>query len=106
MNGIRTQPLIGDPFSVAVGAEKPTSVLPVGMSNCHPTNTNVYPCFSRYASPNSASDLKSVALVARLNTCSRLLLPRFTTSKNKTPLPFAVSFGRRTVMSEENSTRP
>src|SRR5439155_7426625 len=93
MNHIRTQPVIGLPLSVAIGALSPTSPLPLATSNCQPTATSVYPWFSRYASPKSASLVGSADPPPRLNDRSNCLFPRFTMSKKTTPLPREGSFG-------------
>src|SRR2546422_4903977 len=39
INHIRTQPVIGLPSSVAIGALSPTSPLPLPTSNCQPTRS-------------------------------------------------------------------
>ena len=104
MNHSRTQPVIGWPRSVGIGACTPISSS--GTSNCQPTATSVKPSRSSEASPKCASAVGSSAASALLKVLSRRKRPRLTTSKNTTPLPRAGSLGLRMKRSAENSTLP
>ena len=104
MNQLPISPVIGVPFSVAIGGYRATAGV-FGVCS-HPTAMRVYPSRIRYPSPKSASVVGSADLSAKLKFPRSPLLPRLTTSKNKTPFPRLGSLGRRTNRSDENSTMP
>ena len=76
----RTRPVIGLPFSVAIGISMRIVPGRSGTSHCHPIHSRVKPWRISAPSPNSLSLVGSAEPAAFWNVCSIDLPPRLPTS--------------------------
>src|SRR6266850_1790866 len=100
---VRMRSVIGFPRSIATGKLTVSRLAPGALSAPQPTQAITYPCRSSQPLPKSAAVvgllLFAVAGVLFSMVCE-ILLPRLLTSKNRRPLAFAPSTGRRMSMSK------
>ncbi len=90
-----TRPVIGLPWSVAVGNRAPIMFARF-TSPCHPAQSTVTPLAISSASPRSSGSARPIE--PPLSTPA-VLMPRLTTSNSSTRLAFAPSRGRRIITS-------